>query len=158
SAELRHTVSSVDANVPVSTIEPLGRAVDRQFSNPSLRSIVLAGFGLVALVLAATGIYGIVSQSVAQRSREIGIRMSMVAPRTQVVGFVVGQAATVALLGMLIGTIVALGLARLLSGMLFGVTATNPLSFVAVTMILVGAALLASYVPPRRAMRIDPMV
>ena len=158
SAELRHTVSSVDANVPVSTIEPLGREVDRQFSNPSLRSTVLAGFGLVALALAATGIYGIVSQSVAQRSREIGIRMAMGATRNQVLGLVVGQAAKLALLGLLIGIIVALGLARFLSSMLFGVTATNPLTFVAVTLILVGVALLASYVPARRAMRIDPMV
>ena len=158
SAELRHTVSSVDANVPVSTIEPLGREVDRQFSNPSLRSTVLAGFGLVALALAAIGIYGIVSQSVAQRTREIGIRMAMGATRNQVLGLVVGQGAKLALLGLLIGIIVALGLARLLSSMLFGVTATNPLTFVAVTMILIGVALLASYVPARRAMRIDPMV
>jgi len=158
SADLRHTVGSVDANVPVSAIEPLGREVDRQFSNPSLRSIVLAAFGLVALALAATGIYGIVSQSVAQRTREIGIRMAMGATRSQVLGLVVGQGAKLALLGLLIGIIVALGLTRFLSSMLFGVTATNPLTFVAVTMILAGVALLASYVPARRAVKVDPMV
>jgi putative ABC transport system permease protein len=84
--------------------------------------------------------------------------MAMGATRNQVLGLVVGQGAKLALLGMLIGIIVALGLARFLSSMLFGVTATNPLTFVAVTMILVGVALLASYVPARRAMRIDPMV
>jgi putative ABC transport system permease protein len=84
--------------------------------------------------------------------------MAMGATRNQVLGLVVGQGAKLALLGMLIGIIVALGLARFLSSMLFGVTATNPLTFVAVTLILVGVALLASYVPARRAMRIDPMV
>jgi putative ABC transport system permease protein len=156
--ELRHAVSSVDANVPVSTIEPLGSEVDRQFNNPSLRSVILAGFGLVALALAAIGIYGIVSQSVAQRSREIGLRMALGATRTQVLGLVIRQGAKLALLGIGIGIIVALSLTRFLSSMLFGVTATNPLTFVAVTMILVGVALLASYVPARRAMKVDPMV
>src|SRR5919108_3243225 len=157
-ADLRHAISSVDSNVPVSTIEPLESEVDRQFNNPSLRSIVLTGFGLVALALAAIGIYGIVSQSVAQRTREIGIRMALGATRSQVLRLVVGQGAKLALLGMAMGVIVALGLTRFLSSMLFGVTATNPLTFVAVTMILVGVALLASYVPARRAMRVDPMV
>jgi predicted permease len=156
--ELRHAVVSVDANVPVSTIEPLESEVGRQFNNPSLRSIVLTGFGLVALALAAVGIYGIVSQSVAQRTREIGIRMALGATRSQVLRLVVGQGAKVALLGMAIGVITALGVTRFLSSMLFGVTATNPLTFVAVTMILVGVALLASYVPARRAMKVDPMV
>jgi putative ABC transport system permease protein len=158
SAEFRHAISSVEANVPVSTIEPLRREVDRQFNNPSLRSMVLTGFGLVALALAAVGIYGIVSQSVAQRTREIGVRMALGATRSQVLRLVVGQGTKLALLGMTIGVIAALGLTRFLSSMLFGVTATNPLTFVAVAMILVGVALLASYVPARRAMKVDPMV
>jgi predicted permease len=158
STEFRHAISSVDPSVPLSKIEPLEGEVDRQFNNPILRSTVLAGFGLVALVLAAVGIYGIVSQSVAQRTREIGIRMALGATRSQVLRLVVGQGAKLALSGMAIGVIVALGLTRLLSSMLFGVTATNPLTFIAVTMILVGVALLASYVPARRAMKVDPMV
>jgi predicted permease len=158
SAEIRQAISSVDPNAPVSTIEPLRSEVDRQFNNPSVRSIVLTGFGLVALALAAVGIYGIVSQSVAQRTHEIGIRMTLGATRSQVLRLVVGQGAKLTLLGMAIGVIVALGLTRFLSSMLFGVAPTNPLTFVIVTMILVAIALLASYVPARRAMKVDPMV
>jgi ABC-type antimicrobial peptide transport system permease subunit len=158
SAEFRHAISSVDPNVPVSTIEPLRSEVDRQFNHPSLRSMVLAGFALVALALVAVGIYGIVSQSVAQRMHEIGIRMTLGATRSQVLRLVVGQGAKLALLGMAIGVIVALGLTRFLSSMLFGVAPTNPLTFVVVTMILVAIAFLASYLPARRAMKVDPMV
>jgi putative ABC transport system permease protein len=157
-ADLRHSVSSVDSNVAVSTIEPLGREVDRQFNNPSLRSVVLSGFGLIALVLAAIGIYGIMSQSVAQRTREIGIRVALGAQPRHVLGRVLRQGLVFGSAGIALGTIGGFALARTMTGLLYGVTPQDPFTFAAIAILLAVVVFLACYLPARRATRVDPLV
>lgn len=157
-ADLRHSVSSVDSNVAVSTIEPLGREVDRQFNNPSLRSVVLSSFALIALALAAIGTYGIVSQSVAQRTREIAIRVALGAQRRHVLGSVLRQGLVFGSAGIALGTIGGFALARTMIGLLYGVTPQDPFTFAAIAILLAVVVSLACYLPARRATRVDPLV
>lgn len=120
--------------------------------------ILLAVFAMLALLLASVGIYGVISHVINQRTQEIGIRMAMGARRLDVLRMVLRDGARMTLAGAAIGLIAALGLTRLLAGMLFGVTPTDPITFIAVAALLCGIALFACYVPARRAMRVDPMV
>ena len=112
----------------------------------------------MALLLSSIGIYGVISYLVGQQTREIGIRMALGAQRKDVLHLILGAGVKTALLGIGIGIAAAVGLTRLMSGMLYGVTATDPLTFVGVAVLLVAVALFACYVPARRAMRMDPMV
>ena len=128
------------------------------FWRPRFSTWVLGIFAAMALVLAAVGIYGVISYSVAQRTNEIGIRMALGACRTDVLKLMVGQGLKLVLIGLAIGLIGALTLTRLLSSLLYRVTTTDPATFVGVPLLLVGVALLACYIPARRAMRVDPIV
>jgi len=112
----------------------------------------------MALALGIIGIYGVISYSVSQRMREIGIRLALGAQGIDVVSMVLRQGAKLALVGVCIGVVAALGLARLMTSLLFGVTAHDPLTFAAVAALLILVALLACYIPARRAMKVDPMV
>ena len=120
--------------------------------------LLLSVFSVLALMLAAVGIVGVVSHSVAQRTHEIGIRMALGARRDDVLQLILGHGAKVALLGVGVGIAVSLGLTRLMAKLLFGVSAYDPLTFAAVPCLLILVALAASYIPARRAMRVDPMV
>jgi len=120
--------------------------------------ILLASFALVALLLASVGIYGVLAYLVGQRTHEIGIRVALGAGRIEMLRLVVGQGAKMALLGVALGLAAAIGLTRLMSGMLYGVSATDPLTFIAVAILLILVALAACYIPARRAMEVDPMV
>jgi predicted permease len=120
--------------------------------------ILLAVFAMLALLLASVGIYGVISHVISQRTQEIGIRMAIGARRFDVLRMVLRDGARMTLVGAAIGLIAALGLTRLLAGMLFGVTPTDPITFIAVAALLCGIALFACYLPARRAMRVDPMV
>jgi putative ABC transport system permease protein len=127
----------------------------------STRRITLALLGLfsaLALILAAIGIYGVISYSVAQRTHEIGIRMALGAQHKDVLRMVLRQGLKIALAGVGIGIIASLGLTQLMSSLLFAVSAADPLTFAAVTIVLVAVAMLACYIPARRALRVDPMV
>jgi putative ABC transport system permease protein len=123
-----------------------------------LYMILLGVFAGAALLLAGVGIYGVVSYSVSQRRREMGIRIAIGAERGDVLRLVLGQGARAATLGIALGMAAALALTRLMASLLFGVSAADPLTFLAVALVLTLAALAASYIPARRAMRVDPMV
>jgi putative ABC transport system permease protein len=120
--------------------------------------MMMAAFSTLCLLLAAVGIYGVISYSVGQRTHEMGIRMALGARGRDVLKVIVGQGAALSMLGLLLGVVGALGLTRLLSGLLYGVRPTDPLTFAGVTVLLGLVALLASYLPARRAAKIDPVI
>jgi ABC-type antimicrobial peptide transport system permease subunit len=131
--------------------------VDEQVGQRRLLVILLGSFALVALLLALIGIYGIIAYSVAQRTQEMGIRRALGARQNDILGLVMGQALRLALTGIAVGIAAAFGLTRLMTAVLFHVTPTDPATFVAVALLFLLVALAASYIPARRATRIDPM-
>jgi putative ABC transport system permease protein len=126
-------------------------------ARPRLSSYLLGAFALVALLLAAIGLYGVISYGVAQRRGEIGVRVALGAARGDIVGLIVRQGMAVTAAGLVLGLAGALALSRLLRSLLFGVTTTDAVTFVAVPLLLVAVALLASYLPASRAARQDPV-
>ena len=147
----------IDPEQPISSVSTLDQAVRNSVGTNRLYLTLFMLFAGLTLALAALGIYGTVSYSVVQRTREIGIRLALGAQRSQVLGLVMGQAARLTATGVILGLLVALGLARMLSGLLFGVAPSDPATLACVALLLAGIALLASYLPARRAMRIDPL-
>jgi putative ABC transport system permease protein len=131
--------------------------VEATLSQPRFQALLLGLFSGLALILAAVGIYGVISYSVIQRTHEIGIRMSLGAQPGQVLRLVMGQGARLALAGILIGAAAALALTRFMQSLLFEVRPADPLTFVAIVGLLALVALAACYIPARRAMRVDPM-
>jgi putative ABC transport system permease protein len=127
-------------------------------AQPRFAMLVLGSFGALALALACIGMYGVISYSVAQRTREIGVRMALGAARNDVFGMVLGQGARLAGLGIVIGLAAAFAVTRTMASFLYGVQATDPLTFACVSLLLVAVALLACYLPARRATRVDPMI
>jgi putative ABC transport system permease protein len=123
-----------------------------------LGAMALSGFALLALVMASTGLYGTVSYSVAQRTREVGIRLSLGASRSDVVRLLLGGGLRLVVIGAVLGLTAAFMLARLLQGLLFGIRAIDPVTFVAVPAVLLAVAFLAAWLPARRAGRVDPQV
>ena len=154
---VRAQVYGVDRNQPVSRVRTMEELVAESVGPRRLSMSLLSGFASLALFLAAVGIYGVMSTSVAQRTHEIGVRMALGARRSDVMRLVVGQGAKLTLAGLGLGLAAALPLTRLLSVLLFGVSATDPLTFCGVSFLLTAVALLACYLPARRASRVDPM-
>jgi putative ABC transport system permease protein len=155
----RRAVYSVDGNLPVSNVRTLEEIVARSISQPRFYMSLLAVFAVVAVLLAAIGIFGVLSYAVAQRTREIGIRMALGAHARTVLGLVVKDAMFMAIGGLIIGITIALPLTRLLvAKLLFDITPHDPITFVMVGALLTATALAAAYVPARRATRVDPIV
>ncbi len=154
---VRETVRRMDRDLPVVGMTTMEDVVSQSVSAPRFYALLLAIFSATALVLAAIGIYGVLSYAVAARTREIGVRIAIGARRTQVVGMVLAGAARLAAIGLAAGLAAALLLTRLLSGFLFGVKPFDPATYAAVSAILFGVALLAALVPARRASSVDPM-
>ena len=157
-AAIRQAVHSIDKNLPVTDVESFPDALGQSISRERFRTFLLGSFSAIALVLAAVGIFGVISYSASQRTHEIGIRMALGAQRRDILHLILGQGAKLALLGLGIGVVLALLLTRLIASLLYNVSATDPLTFGAVAIVLLGVAVTACYIPARRAMRVDPMV
>jgi putative ABC transport system permease protein len=156
--EIREAVQSIDKDQPIFAISTMEELRSNSVATRRMTLVLLGLFSGLALVLGAIGIYGVISYSVAQRTHEIGIRMALGAPRRDVFRLVVGQGLKLAGIGIAIGIVAAFGLARLMSSLLYGISATDFETFAGVSILLALVALLACYVPARRAMRVDPTV
>jgi predicted permease len=157
-APSRYAIRAVDPELPVFDVATMEQLVYRSASEPRFAALLLGIFAALALVLASVGIYGVISYSVNQRTHEIGIRIALGASKANVLRLVLGQGIVLTIIGVGIGIAGAFGLTRFLSSMLYGVRPTDPLTFIGVSLILIGVALLACYVPARRATKVDPMV
>jgi putative ABC transport system permease protein len=155
---VRAQVRELDPDLPVTQVMPMTEVAARSVWQPRLYTVLFGVFAAVALILATVGIYGVMSYAVTQRTREIGLRMALGAQRQDVLKLVVGQGVLLASIGVGVGLVAAVALTRLMSSLLFGVTATDPMTFVAVSVLLAGVALGACFIPARRAAKVDPMV
>jgi putative ABC transport system permease protein len=158
SRSISEQVWSIDKDQPVSDIIALDQRTDAGNEQRRFDAFLFASFAGLAVLLAAVGLYGVLSYAVEQRTREMGIRMALGADRAQVARLVVGNGAVLVAIGLAIGLAGAFGLTRLMSSLVFGINTMDPLSFVGAVVVLAPIALLASYIPARRAARIDPMV
>ncbi|MGB7022174.1 MAG: ABC transporter permease [Candidatus Acidiferrales bacterium] len=156
--EIRSALHDVDPGEPLTHVESMEQVVSGSLNDWRFHAILLGIFGALAVVIAAVGVYGVISYSVAQRTHEIGIRLALGAQRRSVLRLVVGQGLKLACIGIVIGIAAAFALTRLMSSLLFGVSATDPLTFAGMAILLVLVAMLACYIPARRAMRVDPMI
>ena len=157
-SEIRGVVAALNPSVPVSEMQTLPGWISEAVAGPRSTASLFSIFALLALVLGAVGIYGVISYFVAQRTREIGIRLALGARRKEVLLMIVSQSAKLAVFGIVIGLIGALVLTRLMASLLYDVTASDPLIYAVVALLLLLVALVASYIPARRAMRVDPVV
>ena len=156
--EVRAAVWSVNSNLPLASVRTMEEVYDKSVARTSFTLVMLGIAGAMALVLGIVGIYGVISYTVSQRMREIGIRLALGAQGGDVLQMVLKQGAKMALVGVAIGIGAAFALTRLMTNLLFGVTAHDPVTFAAVAVVLFMVVLWASYIPARRAMRVDPMV
>jgi predicted permease len=155
---VRSQVQSLDSNLALTNVQTIGELIGQGLWAPRMGAALLAVFGGLALILAIIGVYGVLSYSVNQQTREIGIRMAMGAQTGRVLGLVVGQGMRLAAAGLILGLIVAFAAMRIMTSLLFGVSAHDPLTFVGVSLVLAAAAVLACYLPARRATKVDPII
>ncbi len=157
-AVVRDEIKAVVPSLPSSRIQTMDDILSDTLAQPRFQAGLLGLFGVVALLLTAVGLYGVLACTVARRTREIGIRMAVGAQRGSVLALILGQGMRLALMGAVIGVVLALALTRILGSLLYEVKATDPLTFTGVTLLLMATAVLACWVPARRATRVDPMV
>jgi ABC-type antimicrobial peptide transport system permease subunit len=156
--EIRHAVWSIDANLPVAGARTLGYLYRRSMARTSFTLVMLGIAAAMALLLGTIGLYGVIAYSVAQRTREIGIRIALGSRRGEVVRLVLKEGMFVIAIGIAVGLGAALGSTRLLSSLIYGVSVTDPIAFVGVVVLLALVGLSACYIPARRASRVDPVV
>jgi len=156
--EIRREVAGIDPELPVSNVASMEQVMDDSTASQLFSAALLGTLSGLGLLLAMVGVYGVLSYGVSQQTREIGIRMALGAARRDVLALVVGNGLKLLLTGVAAGTVAALLVTRLMSGLLFGVSANDPLTFVSIAVFVSAIALLASYIPARRAAKVDPMV
>jgi putative ABC transport system permease protein len=154
---VRNAVWSLDSNMPISNMKTMEQTLSDSIAPQRFTLTLLGLFAALSLALAGVGIYGVMSYTTAQRTREVGVRMALGASRSDITSLVMKQVVTLAATGVAIGLAGAFGLTRLMATLIFGVSATDPLAFTAVSMLLAGVALLAGYIPAYRATKVDPM-
>jgi putative ABC transport system permease protein len=157
-ADLRAALQDVDSDLAVYDVKPMSQVVAEKVSDPRFYASLLGSFSVIALLLAAAGIYGLTSYSVNQRTHEIGVRVALGARRSNILTIILRKGLVDTISGILIGLVGAFALTRLLGDFLYGVTPTDPSTFVAISLLLAVTALVASYVPARRAINVDPMI
>ncbi len=154
----QNVVLAVNKDIPLASVRTMQDVIANSVQPRRFSMLLLTIFAALAMLLAAIGLYGVMSYSVAQRTKEIGIRMALGARRPDVLALVVKQGMALVLIGIVAGALLSLALTRLIAGMLFGITATDPLTFAGVAALLATVAFLANYLPARRASKVDPMV
>ena len=157
-ANIKRAVHEVDKDLPIAEVATLDQVLSREAAPRRFNATLFSIFAVLALVLAATGVYGVIAYSVARRTQEIGIRMALGAERRHVLGLFVSNGMRLVLAGLVIGLASAFALTRLMSSLLFGVSATDVATFAIVAVSLCVVGLLACYLPARRATRVDPLV
>jgi putative ABC transport system permease protein len=156
--QVRAEVAAIDPRVPVLDVTSMKLLLRSSLYSSEVSATIVGSLGLIGLILAAIGLYGVVSYTVAERTREIGIRMALGAQQSDATTLILRQALVLTAMGIALGLVCAFYATRLLEGMLFGVSLRDPLTFAAVIALMCAAALLASYIPARRASKVDPMV
>jgi putative ABC transport system permease protein len=156
-ANVRNEVAKLDPELPLSKVSTIQQAMDRSLVTTRLTNSLLAGFAATALLLALTGIYGVMSLNVANRRNEFGIRLALGAQTANVLRMILAQGLRLAVAGVAVGLLGAFALTRLLKGLLFGISASDPLTFAVIAIVLIGVALLACWIPARRATKVDPL-
>jgi len=155
---LREQIRALDANLPIAEVKTFRDQLELSLLPSRIAAWTLGGFGLLALLLAGIGIYGVVSYAAAQRTREIGVRMALGAKQKDVLRLVLWDGLIVIGAGLAIGLLLAAAATRVIAGLLYGVDATDPLTFLGVPLVLGLVAFVASYIPARRAVKVDPLV
>ncbi len=157
-AAMRDVIKGLDNALPVSRQRTLETIAAESVAQPRFRTLLLGLFGLAALLLASVGIYGVMSYAVVQRTHELGVRVALGAQTADVLRLVIGQGIKLVLSGVALGVLASFGLTRLMEGLLFEVSATDPVTFAGIALLLNGVALLACWIPARRATKVDPMI
>ena len=157
-AAIRREVRQVDPRQPVADVQPMAQYVSSALARPRLYAVLLGAFALLALLLAAVGLYGLMAYAVSRRTHEIGVRMALGAQPRDVLTSILGEGARLAVTGLALGAICAVALSRVVGNLLYGVTAGDPLTYASAAALLGGVALIAAYLPARRASMVDPMV
>jgi putative ABC transport system permease protein len=155
---VRREMAAFNPNLPPNNIQPLTENIRRRVWLLRTLTIVLVIFGLLGMILAAVGVYGVMSYAVAQRTREIGVRMALGAQAGEVLRLMIWRGMRLALIGVALGLAAALAMTRIMQNMLFKLSAPDPATFALIALLLIGVALIASYIPARRATKVDPLV
>jgi putative ABC transport system permease protein len=155
---VRNAIWAVDEDQPVAAIDTMDHIVSEAIARQRFSMLLLGIFAALALVLAAVGVYGVMSYSVAQRTHEIGIRMALGARRSDVLQMTIKQGLKLVSAGMMLGLAAAFLMTRVLASLLFGISATDPVTFIGISLVLFAVAIVASYVPALRATKVDPII